>query len=91
MLNIGSHISAAGGFMAMGKEAVSLDANVFAFFTRNPRGGKAKKIDENDVNEFVALFFKFLTKDNDTDLNESIKKFMTDEEIDKIINRTLGE
>ncbi len=52
MLNIGSHISAAGGFMAMGREAVSLDANVFAFFTRNPRGGKAKKIDENDVNEF---------------------------------------
>lgn len=42
-------------------------------------------------NEFVALFFKFLTKDNDADLNESIKKFMTDEEIDKIINRTLGE
>ena len=39
-------------------------------------------------NEFVALFFKFLTKDNDADLNESIKKFMTDEEIDKIINRT---
>lgn len=41
--------------------------------------------------ELVALFFKFLTKDNDADLNESIKKFMTDEEIDKIINRTLGE
>ena len=42
-------------------------------------------------NEFVALFFKFLTKDNDADLNQPIKKFMTDEEIDKIINRTLGE
>ena len=37
----------------------------------------------NKDNEFVALFFKFLTKDNDADLNESIKKFMTDEEINK--------
>ncbi|WP_196590308.1 deoxyribonuclease IV [Pectinatus frisingensis] len=55
MLNIGSHISAAGGFLAMGKEAVSLDANVFAFFTRNPRGGRAKKIDEEDIIKFNAF------------------------------------
>lgn len=52
MLNIGNHISSAGGFLAMGKEAVSLKANVFAFFTRNPRGARAKKIDEKDVNAF---------------------------------------
>ncbi|WP_196607023.1 deoxyribonuclease IV [Pectinatus frisingensis] len=55
MLNIGNHISAAGGFLAMGKEAVSLDANVFAFFTRNPRGGRAKKIDEEDIIKFNAF------------------------------------
>ncbi|WP_182185907.1 deoxyribonuclease IV [Pectinatus frisingensis] len=55
MLNIGNHISAAGGFLAMGKEAVSLDANVFAFFTRNPRGGRAKKIDEEDITKFNAF------------------------------------
>lgn len=39
----------------MGKEAVSLDANVFAFFTRNPRGGRAKKIDEEDITKFNAF------------------------------------
>ncbi len=55
MLYIGSHISAAKGYEAMGKQALKLGANTFAFFTRNPRGGKAKKIDENDVEKFLAL------------------------------------
>ena len=49
MLNIGSHISSSKGYYAMGKQAVKLGANTFAFFTRNPRGGKAKEIDEADV------------------------------------------
>lgn len=39
----------------MGKEALKIKANTFQFFTRNPRGGKAKDIDENDVNEYLAL------------------------------------
>lgn len=39
----------------MGKMAMKLDANTFAFFTRNPRGGKAKAIDEADVQRFLAL------------------------------------
>ena len=39
MLNIGCHLSAAKGYMNMGKEAKSIDANTFQFFTRNPRGG----------------------------------------------------
>ena len=43
-LTIGSHISSAGGYEAMGKRAVKMNANTFAFFTRNPRGGKAKEI-----------------------------------------------
>lgn len=49
MIYIGSHISASGGFAEMGKTALKLGADTFAFFTRNPRGGKAKDIDEKDV------------------------------------------
>ncbi|MGG7177945.1 deoxyribonuclease IV [Clostridium paraputrificum] len=49
MLNIGCHLSTTKGFKNMGKEALSIGANTFQFFTRNPRGGKAKDIDENDV------------------------------------------
>lgn len=50
---IGNHLSASKGYAAMGKAALALDANTFAFFTRNPRGGKAKKIDEKDVEKFL--------------------------------------
>ena len=49
---IGCHLSSAGGYMAMGKTAVSIGANVFQFFTRNPRGGAAKPIDPADVAAF---------------------------------------
>ena len=52
---IGSHISASKGFEAMGKQALKLGANTFAFFTRNPRGGKAKEIDSADVDKLLAL------------------------------------
>lgn len=55
MLYIGSHISASKGYEAMGKQALKLGANTFAFFTRNPRGGKAKAIDEEDIRRFLAL------------------------------------
>jgi len=55
MIYIGSHISASKGYEAMGKQALKLGANTFAFFTRNPRGGKAKEIDEDDVARFLAL------------------------------------
>lgn len=50
---IGNHLSASKGYAAMGKAALALDANTFAFFTRNPRGGKAKEIDEKDVENFL--------------------------------------
>ena len=53
MLNIGCHLSASKGFLNMAKEAVSINANTFQFFTRNPRGFKAKDIDEKDINKFV--------------------------------------
>lgn len=55
MFKIGCHLSASKGFMAMARDAVSIDANVFQFFTRNPRGGAAKAIDENDVAQFLAF------------------------------------
>lgn len=55
MLNIGCHLSAAKGFAHMGKEALSIDANTFQFFTRNPRGSKAKAIDEDDVKKLLKI------------------------------------
>lgn len=55
MLYIGSHISAAKGYAAMGRQALKLGANTFAFFTRNPRGGKAKEIDQTDVDKFLQI------------------------------------
>lgn len=55
MFKIGCHLSASGGYMAMGRAADSIGANVFQFFTRNPRGGAAKAIDEEDVKEFLAF------------------------------------
>ena len=54
MFYIGNHLSASKGYEAMGKQAVKLGGNVFAFFTRNPRGGKAKEIKEADVEKYLA-------------------------------------
>jgi deoxyribonuclease IV len=55
MLNIGCHLSTTKGFENMGKEALSIGANTFQFFTRNPRGGKAKAIDEKDVAALLRI------------------------------------
>ncbi|MBN1076664.1 deoxyribonuclease IV [Clostridium botulinum] len=55
MLNIGCHLSSSKGFKNMGENALKIGANTFQFFTRNPRGSKAKDIDENDVKEFLQL------------------------------------
>lgn len=55
MLNIGCHLSVSKGYLHMGKEALSIEANTFQFFTRNPRGGKAKAIDEKDAAALVAF------------------------------------
>ncbi|MGN0142411.1 MAG: deoxyribonuclease IV [Roseburia sp.] len=52
---IGNHLSASKGYAAMGKAALALNANTFAFFTRNPRGGKAKEIDPEDVKKLLAV------------------------------------
>ncbi len=55
MFYIGNHLSASKGYLAMGKQAVKLGGNTFAFFTRNPRGGKAKEINEEDVAKFLGF------------------------------------
>ena len=55
MFRIGCHLSSAGGYLAMGQTAESIGANVFQFFTRNPRGGAAKPIDKQDVRDFLAF------------------------------------
>lgn len=52
---IGCHISSAKGFAAMGREALSIGANTFAFFTRNPRGGNAKAIDPADADALRSI------------------------------------
>lgn len=49
MLIIGCHLSSSKGYLAMGKEALKIGANTFQFFTRNPRGGAAKPLDEADI------------------------------------------
>ena len=54
MFTIGCHLSASKGYLAMAKQAVELGGNTFQFFTRNPRGGTAKPIDEQDVAAFRA-------------------------------------
>ena len=55
MFYIGCHLSAAKGYLAMGKEAVKLGANVFQFFTRNPRGGSVKALDLEDIEKYNAF------------------------------------
>ncbi len=54
-LTIGSHLSSAKGYEAMGKTAVHMKANTFAFFTRNPRGRKAKEIQTQDVEKYKEI------------------------------------
>jgi len=55
MLNIGCHLSSSKGFLAMGRTALEIGASTFQFFTRNPRGGKAKDLDPLDVAAFLEL------------------------------------
>lgn len=55
MLRIGCHLSSSKGFLSMGKEALKIGANTFQFFTRNPRGGKAKPLDLADIEAYLAF------------------------------------
>ncbi len=55
MFYIGCHLSCAKGFLAMGKDAERIGATTFQFFTRNPRGGSAKALSEEDIRAFLEL------------------------------------
>ena len=87
MLNIGCHLSASKGYTHMAKEAISIGGNTFQFFTRNPRGGKAKEVDPKDVESFVNIskengFAKILAHApytiNVCSADEGIRKFGKD-------------
>lgn len=84
MLNIGCHLSASKGYKAMGKEALKIGANTFQFFSRNPRGSKAKEIDPKDVeallnlakeNEFASVLAHAPYTLNACSADESIREF----------------
>lgn len=53
MIYIGCHLSSSKGFLHMGKEAISIGANTFQFFTRNPRGSKAKELNPKDIEAYL--------------------------------------
>ena len=55
MLKIGCHLSASGGYLRMAKQILSMGGNTFQFFTRNPRGGAAKPVDEADAAAYRAF------------------------------------
>ena len=55
VLYIGNHTSTSKGYAAMARQIIKNEGNTFAFFTRNPRGGKAKAIDETDIQNFLVL------------------------------------
>lgn len=54
-MHIGCHLSSSKGFAAMGRQALELGADTFQFFTRNPRGSRAKDLDEADAAALTAL------------------------------------
>lgn len=93
MLTIGCHLSASKGYLDMAKTAVKINANTFQFFTRNPRGGNAKAINEKDI----AAFHEFAAENgikkilahapytlNLCSADESIREFALNTMIDDI-------
>lgn len=94
MLNIGCHLSTTKGFKNMGKEALAIGANTFQFFTRNPRGGKAKDIDEKDIAGLLEImkennFSKILAHApytlNGCSADENTRKFATEMMADDLV------
>lgn len=87
MLNIGCHLSTTKGYENMGKEAIKIGANTFQYFTRNPRGGKAKDIDEKDIlalrklmeeNKFAKILAHAPYTLNGCSADESTRQFATE-------------
>lgn len=87
MLNIGCHLSTTKGYENMGKEALKIGANTFQYFTRNPRGGKAKDINEKDIlalrklmeeNNFVKILAHAPYTLNGCSADESTREFASE-------------
>ena len=87
MLNIGCHLSTTKGYENMGQEAIKVGANTFQYFTRNPRGGKAKDIDEKDIlalrklmeeNKFAKILAHAPYTLNGCSADESTRQFATE-------------
>lgn len=87
MLNIGCHLSTTKCYENMGKEAIKIGANTFQYFTRNPRGGKAKDIDEKDIlalrklmeeNKFAKILAHAPYTLNGCSADESTRQFATE-------------
>ena len=87
MLNIGCHLSTTKGYENMGKEAIKIGANTFQYITRNPRGGKAKDIDEKDIlalrklmeeNKFAKILAHAPYTLNGCSADESTRQFATE-------------
>ena len=87
MLNIGCHLSTTKGYENMGKEAIKIGANTFQYFTRNPRGGKAKDINEKDIlalrklmeeNNFAKILAHAPYTLNGCSADESTRQFATE-------------
>ena len=94
MLNIGCHLSTTKGFEEYGKRSFIYWANTFQFFTRNPRGGKAKDIDEKDINGLLEImkennFAKILAHApytlNGCSADENTRKFATEMMADDLV------
>ncbi|MBP3309373.1 MAG: deoxyribonuclease IV [Ruminococcus sp.] len=94
MLYIGCHLSASKGYKAMGNQALEINANTFAFFTRNPRGGSAKQLDVKDAAEFLEIskkhsFGKLVAHApytmNACSADENIRRFAIEAMVDDLV------
>ncbi len=85
MLNIGCHLSTSKGFKNMGKEALSIGANTFQFFTRNPRGGKAKDLEIMKKNNFATILAHAPYTLNGCSADENTRKFAIEMMADDLV------
>lgn len=95
MLNIGCHLSSSKGYKHMGKEALSINANTFQYFSRNPRGSKAKAMDIEDAkalckimeeNSFAPLVVHAPYTMNPCSTDEGLREFATNAMIEDLSN-----
>ena len=91
MLHIGCHLSSSKGFAAMGRTALSIGADTFAFFTRNPRGSRAKAVDPEDVEKFASLWQENLSIPLVAHAPYTLNPCSTKEEVRTFARETLAD